>query len=243
MATQHKITHHYQPTNTTCGYAALAMLLSFYGQEVSVDDLLASVQQPTDKNGDPTGSITTELISWCLKQGFRSKLYSFDCELLDLSWQKLNQSEMRSKIELHATTRDVLGLGNEYAQRYLLGYANMMKAGGELTIAPHVTTKLINELLEQAPVYANVCSDVMDNLGRTKTVGLREFKEDDINGRLHTHSIVVYGTNDAGDYLVADPWRGLRILDPETLLCSITMAQIECDNMIFQLMRDDSADS
>lgn len=236
MTIEHTIDHLYQPTNTTCGYAALAMLLSFYGKKVTVDDLLHDVRQPTDEEGVPVGSITTELVTWCLKQGLKSALYSFDCEMLDLSWQHASQQEILRKIESCISSRDVLGLGSKYANRYLLGYANMMKAGGKLTIAPHVTTKLINGLLRKAPVYANVCSDTLDNLGRTKVVGLRKFEEDDVNGSTHTHSIVIYGIN-RGSYLIADPWRGLREINPETLLCSITMAQIECDNMIFQLSR------
>lgn len=235
MTIEHKIIHQYQPTNTTCGYAALAMLLSFYDKTVTVDDLVKSVKQPTNKEGDPIGSITTELITWCLSQGFRSKLYSFDCELLDLSWGRLSSEEIIAKIEQHRSSRNVLGLGNEYAKRYLDGYATMMKHGGVLIIQPHVTTKLIDSLLKTAPVYVNVCSDVMDNIGRTKVAGLRQFEEDDEDGSIHTHSIVVYGITDRKEYLVADPWRGPRKLDAETLLCSITMAQVECDNMIFQL--------
>jgi hypothetical protein len=235
VAIVHKITHHFQPTNTTCGYAALATLLSFYDKRVTVEDILKNVEQPLNENGEPGGSITTELIRWCLGEGFASDLYSFDLEMLDLSWQKLSQQEMLKKIEFYATTRDVLGLGQDYAKRYLYGYANMIKAGGKLSTLPHVTTKLLNNLLKDAPLYVNVCSDVMDNKGRTKSTGPRLDEEDDVNGRIHTHSIIVYGMNDTGNYLVADPWSGLRELDAETLLCSISMAQVECDNMIFQL--------
>ena len=211
------------------------MLLSFYGKQVSVENLFSDVTQPTDENGEAAGSITTELISWCLEQGFTSNLYSFDCQMLDLSWHKLSSDELLEKIEANQESRDVLGLGLDYGRRYLKGYATMLQAGGRLTILPHVTSGLIRDLLNNAPVYVNVCSDVMDNLGRTKTVGLREFVEDDTDGRLHTHSIIVYGVDEKGDFLVADPWRGLRTLDAETMLCSISMAQIECDNMLFQL--------
>ena len=237
MNIEHKISNVLQPTNSTCGYAALATLLSFYNKSVSVDDLLQNVEQPLDKDGNPSGSITTELVTWCLFQGFKTDLYSFDCELLDLSWQRLPQSDLIAKISENSDTRDVLGLGKKYANRYLNGYAEMIKNGGKLTIAPHVTTKLIDELLTNAPVYVNVCSDVIDNKGRTVSKGLRQDIEDDINGRVHTHSIVVYGRDDSGAYLAADPWAGLRKLDSETLLCSISMAQIECDNMIFQLSK------
>ena len=235
MSIQHKIDFALQPTNTTCGYTALSMLLSFYDKKVSTEELTASVEQPTDKDGHPVGSITTELVQWCLNQGFKSHLYSFDCQMLDLSWNKLTQEDLKTKINDFSGSRNVLGLGRDYGQRYMDGYAAMITLGGKLAVLPHVTSELIDTLLATGPVYANVCSDVMDNIGRTETVGLRQFQEDDKDGSLHTHSIVVYGKNEDGDYLVADPWRGPRTLSAETLLCSITMAQIECDNMIFQL--------
>jgi len=214
------------------------MLLSFYGRQVTVEELLESVEQPTDENGDPRGSTTTELVTWCLENGFRSTLYSFDCEMLDLSWQKMPKTKLLAKINANKNRRNVLGLGKEYGQRYMNGYAKMIESGGVLKIQPYVTSSLIYKLLEVAPIYVNVCSDVMDNLGRTKTIGLRQFAENDEIGSLHTHSIVVYGCEENGDFLVADPWRGLRTVDVEKLLCSISMAQIECDNMIFQLRKD-----
>lgn len=232
---EHKITSHLQPTNSTCGYAALATLLSFYSKEITVEELLKDVEQPTDEDGNPVGSITTELVTWCLTKGLRSDLYSFDCEMLDIAWQSLAQEEIIKKINEHRTSRNVLGLGQSYAERYLDGYINMMKAGGKLTIMPYVTSELIDKLLKNAPVYANVCSNVMNSKGRTKNTALRQSEENDDKGSLNTHSIVIYGKDDESRYLIADPWRGLRKLDAEALLCSITMAQIECDNMIFQL--------
>jgi hypothetical protein len=232
---EHKITSHLQPTNTSCGYAALATLLSFYNKNITAEELLQEVKQPIDENGNPAGSITTELVVWCLEQGFKSDLYSFDGEMLDIAWQNLKQEELIEKITENRLSRDVLGLGQSYAKRYLDGYLSMMKAGGKLIVAPYVTTALIDRLLKNAPVYANVCSNVMNNKGRTKNEGLRKSEEDDKNGSLNTHSIVIYGKNASGNYFVADPWHGLRKLDAETLLCSVTMAQIECDNMVFQL--------
>lgn len=232
---KHAVKHHYQPTNSSCGYTALSILLSFYDKDVSVEELLTAVKQPLNSKGEPGGSITAELVTWCLSQGFSSELYSFDGLMLDLSWQKLSQNKLLEKIEAAQESRDVLGLGKDYGHRYLKAYAGMLKAGGKLTIQSHVSTTLINELLQTAPVFANVCSNVMDNLGRTKTTGLREFVEDDADGRMYTHSIVIYGLDGEGNYLIADPWRGMRTVDADTLLSSIAMAQIECDNMIFQL--------
>src|SRR5258708_5678154 len=90
-ATQYTIKHIYQPTNSTCGYAALAMLLSHYGKNVSVDYLLSQVPHPKDEDGNNTGSITAQLAAWSQRQGFKVHMYSFDCLVLDLAWQNLSQ--------------------------------------------------------------------------------------------------------------------------------------------------------
>jgi hypothetical protein len=60
---------------------------------------------------------------------------------------------------------------------------------------------------------------------------------DDINGEVGTHSVVIYGNEEGGSFLLADPWDGLTKVEPETLLCAITAAEIECDAMCFQVSK------
>lgn len=67
--------------------------------------------------------------------------------------------------------------------------------------------------------------------------GIREEVLDDIHGEVGTHSVVVYGNTEDGSLLLADPWDGFTKVEPETLLCAITAAEIECDAMYFQVSK------
>ena len=61
----------------------------------------------------------------------------------------------------------------------------------------------------------------------------------DQKGSLTNHSIVLYGQDDAENYLVADPWLDTKEtkVTSEQLVASMTASQIECDNLTFQLSK------
>lgn len=236
-AIKHDLKLIYQPTNTSCGYAALAMLMSHYGVEVTPDHLLEVLPQPLNEEGQTQGAVTAQLVPWCIEKGFEATMYSFDCQVLDLSWRELTPEQVVERLKLVLPIRDVPGLGTHWSRIYVQAYIDLLKAGANLTIRPHITTKLLYSLLKQGPVYANVCAMVLGGKGRVRVTGLRQSVQDDINGRVSTHSLVIYGHDEAGNFLLADPWSGWRTEAPETVVCAVMAAQIECDNQCFQLSR------
>jgi hypothetical protein len=238
QATQHQVTQYYQPTANTCGYAALAILLSHYGSTMTAEEVVLAVPQPEDENGKPTGSITAQLATWLRTQGYGLTFYSFDCQILDLSWQHLDGQDVIYKLKQVKYIRNIGGLGKKYwSALYAQAYIDYLEHGGVLKIQPHVTSKLLYGLLRDGPVYANFCSTLVNGKGRASHPKPQERVSvpDDIQGTVGTHSVVIYGNNQAGDFLVADPWEGQRTIDCETMLCGITAAQIECDNQCFQI--------
>jgi hypothetical protein len=235
---KHAIIHHLQPTASSCGYTALSTLLSFYKVDKSVEELLELVPQLNNEDGKPVGSITAQLATWCLEQNYKVNFYSFDFLIIDLSWSNLNNAQLIEKLELVKDARDISSPGEKYwSALYIQAYIDMLKAGGNLTIKPHVTTKLLYKLLEKGPVFVNICSYVTHGLGRLNYPDPNERKAvpDEIHGTIGTHSIVIYGNEENGNFLVSDPWHGLEEVDPETMLCGITAACIEWDSQCFQL--------
>ena len=152
----------------------------------------------------------------------------------------LQSDELIKKFEKIKSNRDVKSIGGKYWSRiYIQAYIDMLKAGGSLTILPHVTTTLLYDLLRKGPVYANICSFVTHGLGRMRypDPSKRLHVPDDISGRVGNHSIVIYGNDEKGNFLVSDPWNGLEVTDPETMICAITAAELECDSQCFQLLK------
>jgi hypothetical protein len=230
------IKHVYQPTNDTCGYAALAILLSHYGTDITPAELVKQVPQPKDSSGVSRGSSTSQLAGWTQAQGFRVHMYASDMFILDLSWRDKNSKQIKQRLEEIKSQRTITILDDYWAKVYEESYITMLSQGVDLTVVQFIDTKLINKLLSRGPIYANISSTALRGKGRSRSFivnGQRSSKLDDVNGRVSTHSTVIYGCDGKDNYLVADPWAGLIKVNAEHLVLAIEAAQIECDNQIF----------
>lgn len=236
---KHEINHVYQPTNHTCCQSALSMLLSFFDIDISPEEVASKVPVCKNEKGEEVGSVVQKLATWCILEGFEASLYTADYQILDLSWVGLSRGDLIRKMKEVLDTREVPAIGREWTKIYLEEYINFAEAGGNIEIIPYVSEELLDRLLVDSPVHITVNQNVFSNKGRTKNTGLRKSELDYKNGELNTHSILVYGKNDEGKYLVADPWTepGLLEVEPELLIVSVAAAQIECDSIIFQLRK------
>lgn len=231
----HKVTHHFQPTNNTCGYAALAILLSHYGKHYKPEELVSKIPQPKDSEGTSHGSVTAQIADWCQTQDYQVHMFVSDLYVLDLSWQGKNSGQIRKRLEEVKTRRKNPLLGEHWMNVYESAYISMLDHGADLTVKQFITSELLYKLLEDGPIYANICLNALSGRGRVTSPSLREDVADDIQGSIYTHSVVIYGNDEEGNFLIADPWDGLIVNSPEQLVLAIEAAQIECDNQIFVL--------
>lgn len=237
--TEYEIKHKYQPTNTTCSPTALSMLLGFYGEDLSVDDISAKVPQIKNEKGENFGTINTQMATWCRSLGFDVVLYTADVQVIDQSWSKLSPIEVIERLEARKSGLKVPSLGELWNNAYCQAYIEFIQSNGELHIVNAITSKLLYELLKNGPVLPCLSFDTLYGSGRTSNVGEKEAKPDDVNGKAWNHSVVIYGNDEDGNFLVADPWEkpGHHIIEPDVMVAAIGTAQLECDNLIFQLIR------
>jgi hypothetical protein len=232
-ASIHQIVHQYQPTPTTCSQTALSILLGYYEKHITPQEIEKLVPQVKDKHGKDSGTITQLLAAWCKNEGYDVSLYTFDCQIIDQTWSGLTPSNISDRLSKSLEGGwTVPGLGEEWSKAYRQAYIDYLKTNSELIIQPAVTSKLLYDLLKQAPMFSTVCINTLYGSGRTKDNNL-----DDIQGRTWNHSIVIYGSDENGAFLIADPIiePGLHVVEPERMIAAITAAQIECDNLLFQL--------
>lgn len=215
----------------------MAMLLSFFGQTYTPEEIASKVPVNKNDEGEDLGTINQQLATWCLSQGYEVEMYTADFEVVDLSWSMLSKEELLVRMEATKELREVPALGKEWSKIYMQSYIDFVTAGGKLYIRPYMTTELLDGLLPSSPLLLCVCYNVLYDIGRSKDIGLRKSRADDVSGKLTNHSIVVYGRNDRGNYLISDPWKvpGTHEVEPERLLASMAAAQMECDNLLFQL--------
>jgi hypothetical protein len=232
----HKLTHYFQPTNNSCGQAALATLLSGYNIDTTPENLIEKLPVLTNEKGEPVGTITQQFATWCIGQGFSVTMYTFDCQIIDRSWSTLKPEEVIERMKLALDKRNVPALG-PFAQSYMRSYIDFLEAGGKLIIEPTVSSKLLYILLENGPVLTCVSYSTLYGTGRVSNGELRKSTPDDIDGNLYNHTLVISGVDESGAFFVMDPWRSAELIriEPERLLCAITAAQMECDNLLFQI--------
>lgn len=237
QATEHQITHQYQPTNTTCSPTALSMLLDHHDQKLSVDEISAKVPQVYNSQGEPFGTINQQLATWCISLGYKVNLYTFDCQVIDQSWSSLADEELLERLDKRKSGWLVPSLGKDWTAAYAQSYIDFIKDGGSLSIQPAVTSKLLYQLLERGPVLPCLCINTLYGTGRTSNFGEIDSDMDDVDGRTWNHSVVIYGNDEDGNFLVADPYEkpGLHVIEPERMIAAISTAQIECDNLLFQI--------
>jgi len=215
----------------------MSILLSCYDQEISPEEIGNRVPQIKDKAGNNRGTINTQLATWGLSLGFDVSLYTFDCQIIDQSWSELNPQRIIERLEADKSGIDVPSLGSIWSDPYRQSYIDFIKAGGKLHIQPSVSSKLLHGLLAEGPILPCLCFNTLYGAGRSRNEGAHDSMDDDVNGLAMNHSVVIYGNDSAGNFLIADPWKkpGLQTVEPERMLCAISTAQIECDNLVFQL--------
>jgi Peptidase_C39 like family len=233
----HKVKHQYQPTNSSCSPTALSILLSHYDMDLTVDDISKQVPQVKNEDGEDSGTINQQLATYAISLGFSVSLYTFDCQIIDMSWQDLSISEIIDRLEAAKGGWIVPSLGKQWSEAYRQSYIDYLKAGGRLIIQPAVTTQLMYKLLEDGPILPCLCSNTLYGKGKSRSEDSTSSVLDDVNGRAFNHSVVVYGVDEQGNFLIADPWYepGLHTIEPERMVAAISTAQIECDNLILQI--------
>lgn len=233
----HKVTHHLQPTNNSCGQTALAILLSHFGDDRKPEQIMEQIPVEVKEDGEPWGTIGQELASWCISQGYEVEMMSCDFQLLDLEWQHLTADEICDRIDAVKSTRDVPPLGKAWSARYLESYKKFIKSGGKFSIRPFIPKEVIVDWLKRGPIFVSVNMNVISNSGRDTDTTLRHSVKDDVNGKLTNHFIVVYGLDENDMLLISDPWYGKTTVSIEHLQSAIMASMMECDNHIFRIQK------
>lgn len=215
------------------------MLLSYYDEDFDVADISAKVPQVKNEKGENFGTINQQMATWCKSLGFDVVIYTADVQVIDQSWSKLSPTEVIERLEARKSGLKVPSLGDLWNTAYCQAYIEFIQSGGELHIVNAITSNLLYELLNKGPVLPSLSFDTLYGKGRASNIGEKETKPDDINGKAWNHSVVIYGNDDKGNFLVADPFEkpGRHVIEPDVMVAAIGTAQLECDNLVFQLTK------
>lgn len=227
----------YQPTNRSCAYTSGAMLLENVGVPAKIEDLIAEIPEIRDRDKKVRGGIAQEVATQCLDRNTDVDMYTFDCQIIDLSWQGLSDDELISRLIEVREARNIPNLGKPLTRRYIDAYIGFLQKGGRLHILPAVTAKLLYQLLDKGALFVNACPHILFNEGRLLYPKLRTSKLDDVKGEVSIHSLVINGYDEKGNFLLSDPFYGQKIVEAEFMTGAIMAAAIGCDSLCFQVSR------
>ena len=179
-----------QPNDTTCGPTCLHAVYRFYGDPISLEQVISEVRPlPTG------GTLAVWLACHALARGYRAQIYTYNLQLFDPTWFAPGvdlEEKLRDQLRQKSSKR--LALATE-------AYIEFQNLGGELYYE-ELRGTLIRSFLDRG-------IPILTGLSATYLYGCaREFEDhyDDIRGQPMGHFVLLRGHDkDRREVEVADP--------------------------------------
>lgn len=185
-----------QPDEVTCGPTCLYALLRYYGERVTLPEVIAATPQLVGG-----GTLAVLLGVQALCRGYRCRLYTYNLQLFDPTWFIRGD-------DLAANLREQMRWKPREHQlvEATHGYLDFLTAGGEV-LDNELTSGLITRHLRAGrPVLTGLSSTY---LYRASRIFGPDGIDDDIRGRPEGHFVVIDGYDTRhGTFTISDPYRG-----------------------------------
>lgn len=181
-----------QPDEITCGPACLYAVYNYYGDDISLEQVIKEVQSL-----EGGGTLEVFIACHALRRGYSARIYTYNLAVFDPTWfadgvdihEKLvAQMEAKEKPKLRTATK---------------GYLEFLALGGELRFED-LTVGLIKKYLKKnVPILAGLSATYLYKSARERDL---EGELDDIKGKVAGHFVTLAGYDDTSrNVLVADP--------------------------------------
>ncbi|MDX2109058.1 MAG: hypothetical protein SFY80_02335 [Verrucomicrobiota bacterium] len=184
-----------QPSETTCGQTCLHALYRYYGDDISIDQLIEEV--PIVEGG---GTIAVNLGIHALMRGYRATLYTYNLKAFDPTWFNPRVPDFLERLERQLDCRSepkLLGAIRSYSQFYRLG--------GGIEMEDLTGRLLRRHLTRHQPILTGLSSTYLYQMSREDpdSNGL-----DDVRGHPGGHFVLLCGYDkETQEVLVADSYK------------------------------------
>jgi hypothetical protein len=185
-----------QPDEVTCGPTCLHGIYRYFGDEISLTEVIGGVDMLTDGGG---GTLDVFLANHALARGYRVTLFTYNLHLFDPTWALLPVPDLVTRLRLQAEAKvdPKLRAASD-------GYVRFLELGGKLRFED-LRPALIRRFLGRG-------TPIMTGLSATYLYqARREIPEtcapDDVRGVPAGHFVVLSGYDRATKLVdVADPY-------------------------------------
>jgi len=182
-----------QPTDTSCGPTCLHAIYRFFGADFDLNRLIADVPQFEDG-----GTLSVHLAHHALRNGFATRLVSYNLRVFDPTWWCLDRDEMIAKLSAR-----ISHLRSEKSRHSHLAYIEFLQLGGELDFFNLNPDSLSRMLSKGAPILTGLSATYLYQHPREMPDG----RDDDIAGSPTGHFVVITGWHaETEQVIVMDPF-------------------------------------
>lgn len=185
-----------QPDDVTCGPACLHGIYRYYGDDVSLPEVIAAIRMLDDG-----GTLDVFLANHALRRGYRATLYTYNLTLFDPTWFGLPNEEIVARLTTQAAYKR-----DPRLQLATRGYREFLELGGRLRLEDLEPALIRRYLKQRKPVITGLSATYlyrqMRDLPKTN-------KGDDLRGAPVGHFVVLTAyEKKTREVFVADPYRG-----------------------------------
>lgn len=190
-----------QPDDSSCGPTCLHAVYQFYGDPISLSDIIAQVPQL-----DGGGTLAVYLACHALERGYRATIIPYNLKVFDPTWSKATAAEIASKLQQQLACKPGADL-----HIAINAYLDYLALGGRFKFEV-LTAGLIRRYLKRSiPIMTGLSSTYLYQTAREYEADGR-LVFDDVRGESTGHFVMLSGYNrQERTVLVADP------LDPNPL--------------------------
>lgn len=238
MTAHHDIPLKIQTSSSNCVQTSVSQFLTFYGLEITPEEIENAVPVRIDITSKPIGTLYPDIGTWLLKKyELNVKIHTFDIQIIDRTWAGLSQPELLEKLQ-EARTKGISTALTPYAPLLIEAYTSYLEAGGMISVAK-CTNQLLQNLLSKGPILAIVSFNYLYDYPRSKyNIEARQYAPDAFEGKVIEHSIVLTGFED-GKYYYNDPDNekgGQHKINDDLLIGAICTAQINSSNYLMSVI-------
>jgi hypothetical protein len=213
-----------QPSETTCGPSCLHAIYSYYGDAISLEQVISEVI--TIEGG---GTLAVFLANHALRRGYSARIYTYNLNVFDPTWFIQGGPDIRERLTAQMKAKDVPKLHTATT-----GYLEFLDRGGEIRFEDLTTALIRKHLNRSIPIVTGLSSTYLYRSARE--IGDKG-DEDDVNGEPTGHFVVLCGYDrEERTVLVADPFLPNPVsqkhnyyINIDRVLCSILLGVITYD--------------
>jgi len=226
-----------QSTAVECTQASVKVMLDYYRQGKSLEDVRKEMPVYKRTDGVPMGTALGHAASYFTSLGFETTMHLNDVLIFDQCWKDLTSEELIENLKSRRRFVKSDRYDEDAMDAIFDGFTTFLKSGGKI-VFPVIDEKYVENLLREGPVFATVNFNYLHLASRFKMVG-DEFVPDPIEGYPTAHSVVISGCED-GRFLVIDPhqeYGGEKWIESGRLIGALYLAQIDLCSLLITLKK------